>query len=178
MLPKYKTLFNIFPIKKHIDESLTHKWAYELIDFEPTSILDIGVGDGYNLYFLLNRFEKADACGITSSEKKIRNASKLNHEFIENKRLEIGLMDKFGLPYRDDNFDLVTIFKRKPTVEDLKEYYRVIKPNGYILLGGRKDNQFDPKINEYLEEAGFSDIEMAVEERKKRFAIKAKKTKL
>jgi ubiquinone/menaquinone biosynthesis C-methylase UbiE len=96
---------------------------------ENSRILDIGSKDGKKAHYVINKGQ------LIMSDITSRKSNSL---FV--------LSDATSLPFRNDSFDLVTIFhviehiKNDKTV--LKEIYRILKKNGTVLIVTPNANRF------------------------------------
>ena len=93
------------------------------------SLLDIGCGDGTLEYFIKNRISKI--YGVDNAIKSVKESKKYY--------FEIKLVDlNKTIPYKRNFFDVVTCLDVIEHIKDpnklFKETYRVLKPNGLLLL--------------------------------------------
>lgn len=94
-------------------------------------ILEIGCGDGLNLY-LLRLMGYRDLCGIDQSEEAIRMARK------RVPGLRFVLADAWELPFRDQSFDVILvdsvfhILSLSPA--PLSQIKRVLTPGGFLCF--------------------------------------------
>lgn len=127
---------------KRIFESEENHWWYlgmrkiseVLLDSATKSsslkILDAGCGTGGIMIFL-KKF--GDVSGIDISPEALKYCQKRGLKQIKKSSIE-------KIPFNDENFDLVTSFDVlyhqwvKDDLLVLKEFYRVLKPGGYLLL--------------------------------------------
>jgi len=99
----------------------------KLLNLSPESkVLDIGCYPPYLLNFL--KKENFDVFGICSQ-----------HETINLPKINILNIDNDSLPYKDDQFSLIVMSEviehlTNDPVNILSEVYRVLKPEGYLLL--------------------------------------------
>ncbi|MFB6355020.1 MAG: class I SAM-dependent methyltransferase [bacterium] len=99
------------------------------------TVLDVGTGTGQYARRFLNRGSAQRAVGVDFSKNMLREG-RLNARNIEN--LNVLAMDGCKLGFRDQTFDIVTAIGLLEYVQDpspfLKEFHRVLKPGGKILL--------------------------------------------
>ncbi|MDP5276010.1 class I SAM-dependent methyltransferase [Chengkuizengella axinellae] len=100
---------------------------------ENSYIADIGCGDGYGSYKLLN--ENYRVVGMDISREMIKIASKRS----EGDQLTFLQADAAKLPFEENTFDgIMSIncieWTKKPR-ETLLEFQRVLRPNAYMCLG-------------------------------------------
>ncbi|MDD4135938.1 MAG: class I SAM-dependent methyltransferase [Candidatus Shapirobacteria bacterium] len=98
-----------------------------------STVLDLGCGNGYWTKLLAKKYKKV--VGIDNSQNLIQIAkSKRQLTNIEYKLVEI----ETGFPFNNDYFDLVfsnmVIHYIKNINKLAKDLYRIIKPNGLIIL--------------------------------------------
>ena len=101
-------------------------------------ILEIGCGAGYNINNLAKNIINGKIFGIDYSEAMVDLANEINKEYIQTGLVDIKYANVSSLPFKDNMFDLVlgieTVNFWPEIINDLKEIYRVIKPNGRLLL--------------------------------------------
>ena len=160
-------------------ESLA-QWGVSHLDITNDDvILDIGCGGGVNVERFLKMTENK-VYGLDYSEIAVEKSKKLNQDAIDEGRCEVIQGSVSELPFEDNTFDIVTGFETvyfwPDFVNDCKEVRRVLKDDGIMFICNeaipdeederQKEliNLLDMKIfsedefDEYLREAGFSDI--------------------
>ena len=160
-------------------ESLA-QWGVSHLDITNDDvILDIGCGGGVNVERFLKMTENK-VYGLDYSEIAVEKSTKLNQDAIDEGRCEVIQGSVSELPFEDNTFDIVTGFETvyfwPDFVNDCKEVRRVLKDDGIMFICNeaipdeederQKEliNLLDMKIfsedefDEYLREAGFSDI--------------------
>jgi ubiquinone/menaquinone biosynthesis C-methylase UbiE len=160
-------------------ESLA-QWGVSHLDISKDDvILDIGCGGGVNVERFLNMTENK-VYGLDYSEIAVEKSTKLNQDAIDEGRCEVIQGSVSELPFEDNTFDIVTGFETvyfwPDFVNDCKEVRRVLKDEGIMFICNEaipdeEDERqkelidlLDMKIfsedefDEYLREAGFSDI--------------------
>ena len=160
-------------------ESLA-QWGVSHLDISKDDvILDIGCGGGVNVERFLNMTENK-VYGLDYSEIAVEKSTKLNQDAIDEGRCEVIQGSVSELPFEDKTFDIVTGFETvyfwPDFVNDCKEVRRVLKDDGIMFICNEaipdeEDERqkelidlLDMKIfsedefDEYLREAGFSDI--------------------
>jgi ubiquinone/menaquinone biosynthesis C-methylase UbiE len=131
------------------------------------SILDCGCGTGNNLV-MLRRY--GNACGIDITYSGLAYARNRGERLVARASATC-------LPFADDQFDLVTSFDVLYAFDDemeraaLSEMYRVLRPEGQILintaalksltgnhsvLGGEVRRYNKPELRDHLERTGFT----------------------
>ena len=160
-------------------ESLA-QWGVSHLDISKDDvILDIGCGGGVNVERFLKMTENK-VYGLDYSEIAVEKSTKLNQDAIDEGRCEVIQGSVSELPFEDNTFDIVTGFETvyfwPDFVNDCKEVRRVLKDDGIMFIcneaiPNEEDERqkelidlLDMKIfsedefDEYLREAGFSDI--------------------
>lgn len=99
-------------------------------------MLELGCGTGHwTKFFVENGFELT-ATDISDAMLKHAQQKQLNAKILK--------ADSENLPFEDESFDMVSSITMMEFVSDqdkvLSEIYRVLKPNGYVLLGGLNAN--------------------------------------
>lgn len=97
------------------------------LNLKPVKSLDAGCGTGINLGYL-SSFEAS--FGFDYSKYALQFCKRRGHNNIIQ-------ADAERLPFKDNSFDVITAFDLLEHVDDtkaLREFYRVIKPNGYLIL--------------------------------------------
>ncbi|MFX1567543.1 MAG: class I SAM-dependent methyltransferase [Promethearchaeota archaeon] len=162
------------------------KWGLSNFSIEPNyAILDIGCGGGGNIKHFAKTITDGKIFGIDYSETAVDISMKVNKKFIEKGTVEINQGSVSSLPFEDNYFDLVTGFETSyfwpDLIRDLQEIYRVLKPNGHLILtneGYICNNEKKRKIaenwsklgdfpihtpneyREFLKDAGYSNIQI------------------
>ena len=162
------------------------KWGLSLFSVKPNYyILDIGCGGGGNLKYFAKTVIDGKVYGIDYSETAVNISTKVNKKYIEKSIMEIHQSSVSSLPFNNNFFDIVTAFESyyfwPDLIRDLQEIYRVLKPNGCLILVNegyicnneekRKRAENWAKLgnfkihtpNEYresLKEAGYSNIQI------------------
>jgi len=160
-------------------ESLA-QWGVSHLDISKDDvILDIGCGGGVNVERFLKMTENK-VYGLDYSEIAVEKSTILNQKAIDEGRCEVIQGSVSELPFEDNTFDIVTGFETvyfwPDFVNDCKEVRRVLKDDGIMFICNEaipdeEDERqkelidlLDMKIfsedefDEYLREAGFSDI--------------------
>ena len=168
------------------------KWGLSNFLIEPNYvILDIGCGGGGNIKRFAEIITDGKVYGIDYSETAIYISTKINKKYIEKGIVEIYQGSVSSLPFKDNYFNLISGFEAyyfwPDLIRDLKEIYRVLKPNGYLILVNegyicnnekkRKKAEKWSKLGnfpihtpdeyrEFLKKAGFSYIQIFEENKK------------
>lgn len=168
------------------------KWGFSNFLIEPNYIiLDIGCGGGGNIKRFAEIITDGKVYGIDYSETAIYISTKITKKYIEKGIVEIYQGSVSSLPFKDNYFNLISGFEAyyfwPDLIRDLKEIYRVLKPNGYLILVNegyicnnekkRKKAEKWSKLGnflihtpdeyrEFLKEAGFSNIQIFEENKK------------
>ncbi|MDM8568680.1 class I SAM-dependent methyltransferase [Thiotrichales bacterium HSG1] len=154
------------------DLNLLVKKSLELVASD--KVLEIGFGPGRLLNEIATIVDFTE--GIDFSSTMVAEANKLNYHHIANNKMKIQQGDCSKLPYENESFDKVCsvntlYFWKKPEVQ-LREIFRVLKPEGRMILGFRNKEQMQTlnldegifniysmgEINKLLVNSGFSNI--------------------
>ena len=123
---RHKKVLEIFSqtFKKHLNKNDS--------EYEVERILDIGCGDGKFSISLKNACRAEDVYGIEISQKGVESAQNNGVKIFQ---FDI---DKDNFPFEDNYFDAIFAGEVIEHVYDtdhlLDEVYRVLKPNGLVVL--------------------------------------------
>lgn len=109
---------------------LFSRWVKIIKRYKPSGkLLDVGCGLGF---FLESAEKYYDAHGIDISEYSIREARK------RTKRSKLSIGNATNLNYENEFFDVITAFDLlehiSSPIKALKDFHRVLKPNGIIIV--------------------------------------------
>ncbi len=96
------------------------------------NIIDLGCGEGVTLEKLIKQFPSAKTIGIDNDPLKIKICQKHN--------LPVKLADLTCLSFKNNYFDCALLIeviehlKEKNVLLALKEIYRILKPNGRLII--------------------------------------------
>ena len=176
-------------------------WAFNYIPVELNSvILDIGCGGGKNLQKFAKRATNGKIYGIDYSEVSVKVSKKVNKNSVSSGLVDIRNGSVSSLPYDENYFDLITGFECHffwpDIVKDLKEVKRVLKFGSSLYLIAEtylSDNEehanqvkqwakmgdfpvYSPnELEDFFQKAGYSDIEIILENDENWLLIKGKK---
>lgn len=116
-----------------------------------SSLLDVGCGSGILLRHIIDTDATMMLNGIDISDEMLKKA-KL--KFIGNSHIKLYLGSVSKLPFKTNTFDYVTCvqsFHHHPdSLQSMKEMYRVLKPNGKLLIN---DTSLDGPIRLFIHKA-------------------------
>jgi len=101
-------------------------------------ILDVGCGGGRTVSKLAAIATQGKVYGIDHSKESVAMARRVNKQWIDMARVEIGEAAVSRLPFSDGAFDVVTAVETHfwwPALQtDLREVLRVLKPAGRLII--------------------------------------------
>ena len=117
------------------------RYTFALPFVEGKNVLDIACGTGYGIGLM-----QAKASFVTGVDVDIDAARQASNECTENTAVLLG--NGVGLPFADDTFDVVTSFETLEHLHErgafIAELYRVVRPNGMLLLSTPNANYTQP----------------------------------
>ena len=166
--------------KDHHPENL---WTVSLLNAQPNDhILEIGFGSGVAIETLSSIVTSGQIYGVDFSKTMVRSAHRRNAKAVEAGRVQLHHTTVTHLPFNDNIFDKVfsihSIYFWKDPIVALQSIYRVLKPNGTLILTilpKNKWNADDPdkavgtpecipyngeELTQMLHEVGFSKTEI------------------
>lgn len=97
-------------------------------------IVDLGCGTGYYLFLLSNLGVNVSLAGFDNDDRSIKEAEKM----MQGKRIKFITGDLHKISFQSQSFDKAVISEVLEHVENdeevLKEIYRILKPNGLLVL--------------------------------------------
>jgi ubiquinone/menaquinone biosynthesis C-methylase UbiE len=165
-------------------------WGLAAVDLvEPAVVLDIGCGGGRTIRRLASMAPRGKVVGIDYSPDSLAVARRTARRRVSEGRVDLILGTVSHLPFRDAAFDLVTAIESHffwpDLASDLAEVRRVLKPGARVVIISAmyRGSRFDRRnrriveagkmswlsVEEYEEllgRAGFTDVDVAVEERR------------
>ncbi len=167
-------------------------WGLSHVIIDPNYIiLDIGCGGGGNIERYAKMVLNGKIYGIDYSGTAVYISKEINKRYIEQGIVEIYQGSVSSLPFTDNFFNLISGFEAyyfwPDLTRDLKEIYRVLKPNGHLILvnegyisnNEKKRNKAKKwsklgnfpihtpeEYRKFLGEAGFSNIQISEEYKK------------
>ena len=118
----------------------------EMLDLNKTdSVLEVGFGPGKLVYDIARELSDGRVDGVDFSSAMLKQASKINRQFIADGRVALHKTDCSQLSFADNQFDKLcssnTIYFWEQPRHVLTEFHRVLKPGGTIVIGFRDDKQ-------------------------------------
>lgn len=157
-------------------------WGFQFLEIpDDGKVLDCGCGGGANIERMLREHPKTVVKGIDYSEVSVEKSRKVNQKEINTERCEILHASVMELPFKDEQFDLVTAFETVYFWPDLpknfQEVYRVTKSGGMFFICNEcngdtnKDDKWtekipgmtiykDSQLKNALQQAGFSKVDI------------------
>lgn len=109
------------------------------------SILEIGMGNGLFVKDIVENKPLLRYTGCDLSEEMVKEATKLNSDFLKNGQVNFVQGTLLDLPMQDESFDKIftvnTIYFWDRETDALKELKRVLKPNGLLIVALRPKHQ-------------------------------------
>lgn len=127
-----------------------HRYVFARDFVQGLDVLDAACGEGYGSALLAG--SAASVTGVDVSARAVEHAQ----ERYAGDSLEFRVADCLDLPFEDDAFDCIVSFETLEHLEDhdglMKEFRRVLKPGGFLLLSSpdkaiytdrlKNDNEF------------------------------------
>lgn len=146
-------------------------WVLNLLEVKPEDrVLGIGFGPGAEIARVAQFAKHGFVAGVDLSDVMLRQATRRNHRYIRERRVELTLASMSAIPYPDLSFDKVfginCIQFSRDLVHDLGEIRRVLKLGGFAALAvqplwkGATDNtavKIGHDLREAMIEAGFDE---------------------
>lgn len=143
----------LFPRKlQYPDENLVRLFSGRYIDIPkpPAKVMEHGFGHATNLVFFASKGYECAGCEI--SEPFLQEARELFKDVDE--PVDLRLIKGLDIPYDNETFDLVVSWdvihylgNRKAVLKVINELYRVLKPNGVLLLSTlHPDSSFSDRM--------------------------------
>lgn len=114
-------------------------WALQKIHIrEDAVILDIGCGGGKTIHTLSRLTPFGKIYGIDYSDQAVKDSIHTNMKDVQTQKVTVQKASVSSIPHHANCFDLITAFQTHyfwPDVKhDIKEVFRILKPNGFFLL--------------------------------------------
>lgn len=114
-------------------------WGFQFIKAPADArVLDCGCGGGANIEKLLALCPDGSVKGVDYSEVSVAKSRELNQTAIRAGRCEVLHASVADLPFRREQFDLVTAFETvyfwPGLLRCFREVYRVLKPGGTFFI--------------------------------------------
>ena len=110
-------------------------------------VLEIGFGPGVLINEMAKMTTEGTIDGVDFSDTMLKQAIKINQQFIKNDKVRLQKADCVSLSFDDNHFDKIcsvnTLYFWKQPITNLTEIYRVLKPGGKIVIGFRDNTQMD-----------------------------------
>ena len=114
------------------------------------NVLEVGFGPGKLINEMAGITVKGVVEGIDYSRAMLKQAGKVNKQYIATEKVKLHQGDCSSLPFDNESFDklcsLNTLYFWKDPKKYFREMFRVLKPGGSIVVGFRDDKQMS-KLN-------------------------------
>lgn len=129
--------------RKSIQENLLQRFWHltrfkevgKMVEKTGGEILDIGSADGTFTKIIVDRSKAKKVIGIDALKKSVSFSKK---RFARSKAMTFRVADAHNLPFENNTFDAVYCLETLEHVEDpirvIKEMYRVLKDEGYVVV--------------------------------------------
>ena len=111
------------------------------------NILEIGMGNGFFVKYILSKDQTVQYTGCDYSEIMVNEAGILNERFIKNKQARFQASNAMQLPFDGEYFDKVftinTVYFWDDVKKVLSEIARVLKKNGLFIVAIRPKSVMD-----------------------------------
>lgn len=116
-------------------------WKYKLIKIiQPIQgkiILDVATGTG-DIALQMSKYNPKHIYAVDISKKMISKCIKKVIKYKKNDRISCMIADATKLPFPNHSFDIITIVFGIRNIEEpvsaIKEFYRLLKPNGKLFI--------------------------------------------
>ena len=126
----YKIFKKIYP---YLIQDLKNYYKKE---FDNKIIVELGTGPGH----VINEILKENFLKVYGIDISLRMLIKTNERYGSNNKLQLINANVESIPLKDSSIDLIisrgSIFFWKNLEKALNETYRILKPNGFALIGG------------------------------------------
>jgi len=165
-------------------------WGLQMLTLEDDSqVIDLGCGGGKTVQRLAIHTPEGKVFGLDYSEDCVDWANELNHRAVEEGHVVIIRGEVDNTPFEDENFDAATavetIYFWPDIQKSFKEVHRILKVGGQFLVineaypddnNKEKNKVYEEvgnmvvpspeELTSWLEEAGFKDVIIELEEEK------------
>jgi len=122
--------------------------SYKLLKPKPNSlILEIGMGNGFFTKDLMGLNHNLEYIGLDFSQTMVDEAIRLNQKLIDSGKVSFIKGSIENLPFKDNSIDYITttntIYFWPDLSKNARELYRVLNPNGKILIAYRPKKVLD-----------------------------------
>lgn len=108
-------------------------------------ILEVGMGNGWFVGEILERHPTIHYTGFDYSPLMVQEAKRINAGWVDKKRADFVLGDVSSLPFPDKSFNKIftvnTIYFWKDNATVFKEFRRILKPGGILIIAIRPKRQ-------------------------------------
>lgn len=179
-----------------IEHKKFHRFVAETINVPKNGkILDIGCGGGVFIKEMQKRAPGSVFYGVDVSEQSVKHSKKVNKKSIENGLVNISLGSSSSLNFENGYFDLITacatVYFWKDLLSDFKKVLDLLNDGGrFVVAGGTVEESHttdyekviegmtyysETQIKEFMEQAGFVDVQIKIDETNKVSCVIGKK---
>ena len=125
-----------------------NRWTTDLLEIEESDVLlEVGIGNGSTLHRIVASTKVRKIFGLDLSDEMIKEAEKLNKEYIADGTVVLHKGNVISLPYKDSFFDKVisvhTLYFWTDINQGFSEIHRVLKPGGKLYLSITDKSQME-----------------------------------
>ncbi|WP_406683524.1 class I SAM-dependent methyltransferase [Seonamhaeicola sp. MEBiC1930] len=110
-------------------------------------ILEIGMGNGFFIPDLLAMAKNLSYTGIDFSATMVKEANRINEDLVNSGTVQFKCASIENIPFPDNSFDCIatanTLYFWPQPEDNLKELFRVLKPNGKFICAYRSKSCMD-----------------------------------
>lgn len=132
-------------VKNNLFQWIWHTWKWNSMEkffkdlsIKPLKVLDVGCASGFLTSRIAAFFPYSESFGVDSYKEAVKFGQKAYPH------IKFNHADAHKLPFKNAGFDLITCIETLEHLENPKkaisEMYRVLKNNGYVLIGQDTDN--------------------------------------